>query len=293
MFSQDTKRDIVNSWTKSVGAVALCSPLELIKMNAQVTSSQKTIGSMFKSVYKTHGFKGFYKGLGVSLLAQPGYWTFYLPIYNNLKKRYSNNDGTIDFQKKMGIVFGSSMVASMTVNPLFVFKTRFQTSVLKTKPDGTLKYPKMNYLKMAKDIARKEGIRGFYKGNLVAQIKNTQMIIQMPLYDYLNEHPGNPLKKNNFILFDKSFVSGIVSKTVASCVVFYPVDCIRTNIRDNVQNKSIAQIVKQIYSRPGGALNFYRGVGIYWLSAVPTFGTFMYLYESFDIMNLFSNSSKT
>lgn len=279
MFSKETRRDIFASWGSSGAAVIGCSPLEILKMNAQVTSSKKTIRWMFKDIYRTHGVQGFYKGLKVSLLAQPGYWTFYFPIYNNLKPKFSNKDGTIDIHKKMGIVFGSSLIASMAVNPLFVFKTRFQTSVLKKNTNGTLKYPKLNYWQMAKDISKHEGIRGFYKGNFVAQIKNTQMIIQMPLYDYLNTHPSNPLQKSNIPILDRSFMSGVISKTVASCMIYYPIDCIRTNIRDNIDNKSIMQIVKHIHSKPGGFLNFYRGVGIYWLSAVPTFGMIMYIYE--------------
>jgi hypothetical protein len=37
-------------------------------------------------------------------------------------------------------------------------------------------------------MIKKEGIRGFYKGNLVAQFKNTQMVIQMPLFDYFTSN---------------------------------------------------------------------------------------------------------
>lgn len=279
MFTDKTKRDILMSWGSSGVAVAGCSPLEVLKINAQVTSKTLNIKGMFTDIYKTHGIRGYYKGIGVSLLAQPGYWTFYLPIYNMLKPKFTNKDGNIDFHKKIGIVFGSSLIASMAVNPLFVFKTRFQTSVLKKKTNGELKYSKLTYWRMAKDIARVEGLRGFYKGNLVAQIKNTQMIIQMPLYDYLNNHPLNPLEKSTIPILDRSFVSGVVSKTVASCMIYYPIDCIRTNIRDNIEHKSISNIVREIHKRPGGILNFYRGVGIYWLSAVPTFGMIMYIYE--------------
>lgn len=279
VISSRTKRDILTSWGSAGIAVVGCSPLEVIKMNAQVTPTDNTLRRMFKNVYRIHGIRGYYKGLVASLAAQPGYWTFYWPIYNALKPRYSNADGSIDLHKKIGIVFGSSLVASVAVNPLFVFKTRFQTSVLQQKLDGTPKHPNLTYKKLIQDIASKEGIRGFYKGNLVAQIKNTQMILQMPLFDYFNSAPWNPLEKSNFVLVDRSFVSGVVAKTIASCMVYYPIDCVRTNLRNEVENCSIAHIVKKIYKRPGGLVNFYRGVGVYWISAVPTFGVIMYAYE--------------
>lgn len=280
-INEKTKKDISSSSLSASVAVLACSPLELVKMNSQVTSSQMIVRGMFSDVYRTFGLRGFYKGLGASMIAQPGYWTIYMPIFNNLKDKYSNEDGTIDLSKKMSIIFLSSSIASMAVNPLFVFKTRFQTSVLKKNVDGSLKHPKMSYSTLIKNMISQEGIRGFYKGNMVAQFKNTQMLIQMPLYDFLynNEIMNRLFSKSDIPFLDKSFVSGVLAKTVASCVVYYPIDSIRTNLRDNVENKSISRIVKDIYSRPGGIFNFYRGVGIYWISAVPTFGIIMYGIE--------------
>ena len=98
----------------------------------------------------------------------------------------------------------------------------------------------------------------------------------MLLVDYFMEAPWNPLQSSNFVLADRAFVAGVAAKTIASCVIYYPVDVIRTNIRDNVENKSISRMIREIMARPGGLLNFYRGVGIYWISAVPTFGLLTY-----------------
>lgn len=277
MFSNKTKRDILFSLGSSTSAVVLTSPLEVIKMNAQVTSSNVTIRGMFKDVYHTHGPKGFYKGLRVSLCGQPAFWALYHPIKNTLEDKLSNDDGSIEFSGKCGSIFTASLVASMTVNPLFVLKTRFQTSVLKKNSNGTLKYPNVRYPEMIKDLWKYEGVRGIYKGNFVAQIKNTQMVPQMLLYELLNEASWNPLQNNSLFLIDRSFLSGVAAKTLASCMIYYPVDVVRTNIRDKREKKvTILQVVREIKARRGGYLNFYRGVGIYWLSSVPTFGLITY-----------------
>lgn len=281
------KRDIKASLASSIPAILATSPLEVIKMNAQVTSSNITIRGMFRDVFCTHGISGFYKGLGVSLCGQPAFWAIYHPMKNNLTDAFSNEDGSIDFWTKCGVIFGASLGASMTVNPLFVVKTRFQTSVLKKKKDGSLKHPNIRYAPTIKNIWKNEGKRGpdgikrsgiygFYKGNFVAQIKNTQLIPQMLLYEFFNDADWNPLQDNHFFLFDKSFVSGVAAKTIASCIIYYPVDVIRTNIRDSTEVVSIPRIIREIAGRPGGLLNFYRGVGIYWMSAVPTFGLIAY-----------------
>jgi solute carrier family 25 folate transporter 32 len=289
MLSTKTQKDIKAAAGAAIGGVLVTSPLEVIKLNAQVTSSNLSIRNMFRDVYRTHGMRGFYKGLGVSLCGQPGFWVLYFPVYNNLTRHITeeedynrlhvkNEDGTLTNTAKASVIFASSLTASMTVNPLFVYKTRFQTSVLKKNPDGSLKYPKMTYSGLVKDVWKYEGIRGLYKGNLVAQIKNTQMVPQMFLYDYFKNAHWNPLEDNNIMLIDRAFVSGIGAKTVSS-FVFYPIDVIRTNIRDNVENKSILRIAKDVANRPGGLLNFYRGYGIYWFSAIPTFGLITYGYN--------------
>ena len=184
---------------------------------------------------------------------------------------------TIDFSRKCAAIFSASLIASMTVNPLFVIKTRFQTSVFKKNPDGTLANKNIKYKKMGKDIWKGEGMRGLYKGNLVAQVKNTQLVPQMLLYEYFNDAGWNPFTSNHLFLMDRAFVSGVAAKTIASCVLYYPVDVVRTNIRDNVENKSVMRMVREIFHRPGGILNFYRGVGLYWVSAVPTFGLITYV----------------
>jgi hypothetical protein len=294
MLSSKTKNDIKAAGIAAVGGILLTTPLEVIKMNAQVTSTNVTVHGMFKDVYRTHGLKGFYKGLGVSLCSQPGFWVLYFPVYNNLfgyvKDNYQYNpnrstwlqlkreDGTLTNNAKAGVILVSSLVASMTVNPLFVYKTRFQTSVLKKNPDGSLKYPNMTYKSLARDVWKYEGIRGLYKGNLVAQIKGTQMIPQMFVYDYFKSASWNPLKENHIMILDRAFMAGIAAKTISS-FMFYPMDVVRTNIRDNVENKSILRVVKDVAGRPGGVLNFYRGYGIYWVSAIPMFGMFTYSYD--------------
>lgn len=67
-------RAIKASLGSSIPAIIATSPLEVLKMNAQVTSQNTTIREMFKDVMRTHGLRGFYKGLGVSLCGQPLFW---------------------------------------------------------------------------------------------------------------------------------------------------------------------------------------------------------------------------
>lgn len=230
-----------------------------------------------------------------TIASQPLYWTCYFPVYHylsdsilNKSKSYSTkNIKEVDnqFPEKKKLTFGekilavsvASSVSGFIVNPLFVFKTRFQTSALTNI--------NTNYVSLIKTMIKNEGIRGFYKGNLVAQFKNTQMVVQMPLYDYFTSREviqslTNSNTNNGAITFGMGCLAKLISSTI-----YYPLDNIRTNIRRYEQHKSISKIISEIYSRPGGIMNFYRGVGLYWISAVPTFGLIMYSYEKIKALS--------
>ena len=56
-------------------------------------------------------------------------------------------------------------------------------------------------------------------------------------------------------------------------------DTLRTNVRTQQGHISYLQVIKNVYSRRGGVLNFYRGIGLYWMSQVPIFAITMGAFE--------------
>jgi hypothetical protein len=141
-----------------------------------------------------------------------------------------------------------------------VLRTRLQTEALRGET--------IRYRSFFGDIIRQEGVRALYKGLPVTLVKNMQMGLQLPLYTYL--------KKDNNI---NPMIAGAISKIVASSVV-YPLDSIRTNVRATKGDISYKDVVVQIMKRPGGALNFFRGLPIYWCTQVPIFAITMGAFES-------------
>jgi solute carrier family 25 folate transporter 32 len=229
----------------SMMSVLCTQPMDVVKTQYQVArlnSSNPRTTKIIKNIATTSGIKGFYRGIGPSLISYPIFWGAYFPI-----KNYNFEPSGYNLVDKFIVACGASSIASTITNPLFVIKTRVQT--LDTNYSQSNNQDKSNYKKLCKSIYNEEGIKGFYKGLKPTIINNTKLGIQFPLYEYFK-------KETNSIIL----ASGL-AKAFAS-TIFYPMDLIRVNQRDTIKNISIMKTTKQIYKK-SGIIGFYRGVLIY------------------------------
>lgn len=249
----DHLKNAAFGWMSNSAAICVCNPFEVIRSQAQITASDTSLPKLIKDVYKVQGVKGFYKGIGASLATQPTFWLLYMPTYEYLKKTYSNVPTFITSN-----VAGA--VGTLLTNPLWVLRARMQTEVLRGE--------KIRYSTFFQTIVKNEGVKSLWKGGGIALLKNLQLGIQLPLYEWLRKDGDlNP------------FISGLISKSVASSVV-YPLDVIRTNVRTAKGYVSFKEMTMCIYNRNGGLYNFYRGIPLYYLSQIPTFAITMVVFES-------------
>lgn len=156
------------------GAVAgfangfLASPIELIriKLQTQTGSTKEFAGPIdcFKKIYNATGVRGIYRGLGPTLVRESVGMGIYFATYEALiakelrNKVYATREDIPPW--KLCMYGGLSGYALWTViYPVDVIKSKLQTDSL-TKP----KYS--SSLSVAKDVWRRAGIKGFYKGFL-------------------------------------------------------------------------------------------------------------------------------
>ncbi|KAI8639403.1 mitochondrial carrier domain-containing protein [Parasitella parasitica] len=170
------KGDIENDWlahissamTAGMVSTTLTSPVWVIKTRfmTQTTRSPhryNTILEAFAMIAKHEGIRGFYKGLGPSLIGV-SHVAIQFPLYERLKTLLSTNKS-----ETTSILLASSvskMVASTTTYPHEVIRTRLQNQVMQP-----FKY---------KVIMYEEGMRGFYKGittNLVRTVPASAVTI--------------------------------------------------------------------------------------------------------------------
>lgn len=139
------------------------APIEHIRIRLQ-TQTGKT-GSPFaliNQIYREHGLSKIFKGSGGTALREVPGFAFYFLFYEIALKMFTPTGQTVnDLPAWKLLLSGAAGGYGMWIAcyPADVIKTQLQTDNLdKTKQKYT------GILDCAKQIARKEGIRGFYKG---------------------------------------------------------------------------------------------------------------------------------
>lgn len=155
------------------GAVAgfangfLASPIEHVRIRLQIqTGATKAFNGpigCFKSIYATSGLAGIYKGLGPTLFRESVGLGIYFTTYEALISRElaSTSLSRADVPGWKLCMFGglSGYTLWIGIYPVDVIKSKLQTDSL-SKPSYR------NSLDVVKDVHKKSGIRGFYKGFL-------------------------------------------------------------------------------------------------------------------------------
>lgn len=132
-------------------------PLEVIRTRLSVQKNNKKYNGIIdcsKKMYGSQGIKGFYRGLQPCLIGV-------IPLY-------AINFGLFKyFQKKMG---GNTPINNLIAGSFSMFgaiSVAFPSDLIKKRMQmrgeyGVPNYP--NFIKCIKDIAKREGIKGFYRG---------------------------------------------------------------------------------------------------------------------------------
>jgi len=112
---------------------------------------------MIINIYKNEGIGGFYKGLLPSLLMTINPVIFYT-LYEIMRNIVvsGTTDGNISSTSVFIITFIAKIVTTFVTYPMLTIKTLFQAN--ETKSDNEL-------LSIIKNIIKKEGFFGLYKGN--------------------------------------------------------------------------------------------------------------------------------
>ena len=216
----------------------ICNPFDVIRTNIQLKNKIQ------------YNFNFFSRGLISGFVTIPTFWSIYFESYKNLKQINQNKFSFLNG-------YFASNIASTITCPLWFIRQKNHVS----KNFNILSFYKNN------------GITPFYNALLSTYFINASFVIQMPLYENLK----NNKKIKNQIFNDslRIFLITSISKTVASCV-FYPIDTIRTIIRNN-HNDGIIKIINNLNKNP---IKYYSGLYVYLMRSIPyhtmTFCTFEY-----------------
>ncbi|KAI9303406.1 mitochondrial carrier domain-containing protein [Cunninghamella echinulata] len=168
---------ILSAMTAGAASTSLTNPLWVIKTRF-MTQNDKTPYKYdntlhaFKTIAREEGIRGFYKGLGSSLIGV-SHVAVQFPLYEKLKSFFAQTDAA---SGNTGILLASSlskMAASTATYPHEVIRTRLQNQTVKP-----FKYK--GIIDAFKIILKEEGYRGFYKGmptNLLRTVPSSALTI--------------------------------------------------------------------------------------------------------------------
>ena len=155
----------------------ICTPLDVVRVRFQQNAScYPTTLSAFKIIYKNEGFQALYSGSFPNVCRAAILSGTQLSIYQT-SKQWLLLHGF--FEKETPELhalssFNSGIAAQCCVMPVDIIKTRFMS--VHVKPAGLIS--------CINSIYREKGISGFYRGLLVACLRQGPCIlIQMPLIE--------------------------------------------------------------------------------------------------------------
>ncbi|KAF5382312.1 hypothetical protein D9757_008478 [Collybiopsis confluens] len=297
-----------------VASVATC-PLDVVKTKLQAQRyvhgqiGYEGISATIKNIAKYDGLRGFYRGLGPTILGYLPTWAIYFAVYDGIKSTFGEAPLGVTNTKSKDWIYPaaqakgyqpamrehpwslhilSAMAAgacsTICTNPLWVIKTRFMT-----QSRSEVRY--RHTVDAAITIYRSEGIRAFYRGLLPSILGIAHVAVQFPLYEQLKlwaqDDTERPLSSQTILL------CSAIAKMTAS-ITTYPHEVIRTRLQ--TQRRPLASDISSdgmirshsergvVYTtrkliRKEGWTSLYKGLSINLLRTVPNSAVTMLTYE--------------
>ncbi|XP_024971713.1 calcium-binding mitochondrial carrier protein SCaMC-1-like isoform X2 [Cynara cardunculus var. scolymus] len=253
------------------------APLDRLKVVLQVQTSNASIASAVKNIWKEGGILSFFRGNGLNVIKVAPESAIKFYTYEMLKN-FIGGDGKDDIGTSGRLLAGgmAGAVAQTAIYPMDLVKTRLQTFV-----SGNGKVPSLG--KLSKDIWVQEGPRAFYRGIVPSLFGIIPYAgIDLAAYETLKE------MSRSYIIQDKpgplvQLGCGTVSGAVgATCV--YPLQVVRTRMQAQQPGGSSAykgmfDVFMRTYQKEG-VRGFYKGLVPNLLKVVPAASITYLVYET-------------
>ncbi|KAJ7212292.1 mitochondrial NAD transporter [Mycena pura] len=248
-----------------IASIATC-PLDVVKTKLQAQRAVRGhlgyegILDTIKSIFLHDGLRGFYRGLGPTILGYLPTWAIYFSVYDSIKTAFGEAPlGVTKEQERLypaaqvkgyqpvmrqhpwSLHILSAMTAgaasTICTNPLWVIKTRFMTQSRKE-----IRY--RHTWDAAVTIYRTEGMSAFYRGLVPSLLGISHVAVQFPLYERLKlwarkfsfvlasiYQPNYPEAGSQAPLSNQAILlCSAVAKMTAS-VATYPHEVVRTRLQ--------------------------------------------------------------
>ncbi|MED6276643.1 hypothetical protein CHARACLAT_005107 [Characodon lateralis] len=255
------------------------APLDRLKVMMQVHGSRTNNMCMMSGLMqmiKEGGMRSLWRGNGVNIIKIAPESALKFMAYEQIKRLIGSEKETLSILERFVAGSLAGVIAQSTIYPMEVLKTRL--ALRKTGQYAGIS-------DCAKQIFRKEGLGGFYKGyvpNMLGIIPYAG--IDLAVYEtlknsYLQQYGTNSTDPGIVVLL----ACGTVSSTCGQ-LSSYPLALVRTRMQaqavteGNQQQVSMTGIFRQILQNEGPA-GLYRGLAPNFLKVIPAVSISYVVYE--------------
>lgn len=245
-------------------------PFEFLKTTKQLPNFKNVaITQVAKNIIKTKGFTYMYRGIAPQLISAAPRASVRFSVYEQLKQRMQNKDGTIDPLARFwcGLMAGG-VEAATVMTPAEVIKVQ---TIDKGK----------TALESIKHIYKTNGLRGFYTGVRETSLRQaTTQGTSFMVYEQCKKYLDNT--NNAYVKSSSGLLAGIIGGTSA-VLVNNPIDAIKTYKQSKYENETFINIAKRIYTKKG-PLGFYNGATLRIMRVAPLHGLTFFMYDFLNNM---------
>ncbi|XP_014394098.1 PREDICTED: mitochondrial 2-oxodicarboxylate carrier isoform X2 [Myotis brandtii] len=248
-----------------LGLVEIClmHPLDVVKTRFQIQrcstdpNSYKSLGDSFRTIFRTEGLFGFYKGILPPILAETPKRAVKFFTFEQYKKLL----GYVSLSPALTFAIaglGSGLTEAIVVNPFEVVKVGLQANRNTfTEQPSTMSY--------ARHIIKKEGLglQGLNKG-FTATLGRHGVFNMVYFGFYYNVKNIIPVNKDPTLEFLRKFGIGLLSGTIAS-VINIPFDVAKSRIQGpqpvpgEIKYRTCFKTMATVYQEEG-ILALYKGL---------------------------------
>nr|XP_033808053.1 mitochondrial 2-oxodicarboxylate carrier isoform X1 [Geotrypetes seraphini]XP_033808054.1 mitochondrial 2-oxodicarboxylate carrier isoform X1 [Geotrypetes seraphini]XP_033808055.1 mitochondrial 2-oxodicarboxylate carrier isoform X1 [Geotrypetes seraphini]XP_033808056.1 mitochondrial 2-oxodicarboxylate carrier isoform X1 [Geotrypetes seraphini]XP_033808058.1 mitochondrial 2-oxodicarboxylate carrier isoform X1 [Geotrypetes seraphini] len=262
-FRAEASQQVLAGGSAGLVEICLMHPLDVVKTRFQIQrgkmdpTSYKSLGDCFRTIYRTEGLFGFYKGILPPILAETPKRAVKFFTFEQYKKllRFTSLPAGLALAVA-GL--GSGLTEAVVVNPFEVIKVSLQANRNAFAEQPT------TYAQARKIIkAEGVGLRGLNKG-LTATLGRHGVFNMVYFGFYFNVKNVVPVSKDPVFEFLRKFGIGLASGTIAS-VINIPFDVAKSRIQGPqpepgvIKYRSCFKTMATIYQEEG-FFALYKGL---------------------------------
>lgn len=246
---------------------------------------------IIRDIARDESPRALFKGLVPTLVGVVPARSINFFTYGNGKQIIANrfNNGKENSYVHLCAAAIAGIVTGTATNPIWVVKTRLQLSASDRLPtvasSATSSSPGSFFggsVSTIRQIAREEGIRGFYKGLSASYLGVTESTIQWVLYERLKLLTASTQGAGGLQEWAGMLASAGTAKCVASLIT-YPHEVLRTRLRQPLVDgrkkyTGLIQTLRLVIAEEG-ARSLYGGLSAHLMRVVPNAAVMYSIYE--------------